>query len=136
MSWYSDDNFDIYMTLNRMFGPYAPACWLLILCNVLTPQALWFKRIRTNIGGALRHLAARQCRDVDGTLRHCHHQSASRFSAVGLGDFPWHALGLDDASSVRSGSSLTLLFLFLRFLPAISISEMRDLVHEKSEGKP
>src|SRR5207253_2864429 len=48
MSWYSDDKFDIYMTLNRMFGPYAPAYWLLIFCNVLVPQAVWFKRIRIN----------------------------------------------------------------------------------------
>ena len=39
MSWYSDDKFEIYMTLNRMFGPYWPAYWLLIFCNVIVPQA-------------------------------------------------------------------------------------------------
>jgi molybdopterin-containing oxidoreductase family membrane subunit len=33
------------------------------------------------------------------------------------------------------GLFTTLLFLFLRVLPAISISEMRDLVHKKSKGK-
>ena len=31
-----------------MLGPYWPAYWLLILCNVLVPQAIWFRRIRTN----------------------------------------------------------------------------------------
>ena len=48
MAWYSDDKFEIYMTLNRMFGPYCAGFWLLIFCNVLVPQALWFKRVRTN----------------------------------------------------------------------------------------
>ncbi len=50
MSWYSDDKFEWYMTLNRMFGPYAPAYWLVIFCNVGVNQLVWFKRIRTNPG--------------------------------------------------------------------------------------
>jgi hypothetical protein len=33
------------------------------------------------------------------------------------------------------GLFLTLLFLFIRFLPIISISEMRVLVEEEGEGK-
>ena len=60
------------------------------------PAGLWFKQIRTNPCGALRHRAAGECRDVDGALRHRHHESASRFHAVGVGHFPRHALGLDD----------------------------------------
>ncbi len=38
----------MYMTQNRMLGPYAPAYWALILCNVIVPQALWSVRVRAN----------------------------------------------------------------------------------------
>ena len=38
--------YERYMTLNRMFGPYAPIYWCLIACNIVTPQFLWFRKIR------------------------------------------------------------------------------------------
>ena len=41
MAWYSGDIFEIYMMMNRAFGPYGWVFWLLMLCNVLVPQALW-----------------------------------------------------------------------------------------------
>ena len=131
MSWYSDDKFEIYMTLNRMFGPYAPAYWLLIFCNILVPQAVWFKTHPHQSRGALRHRAARECRHVDRALCHRRHQSASRFPAVVVGHLSRHALGLDDVDRLVRACSSRCFFLFLRLLPAISISEMRDLVHEK-----
>ena len=37
------------MILNRLFGPYAPLYWGLLLCNVLVPQVLWFWRVRSNV---------------------------------------------------------------------------------------
>src|SRR5213596_2002791 len=46
MAWYGDNRFDVYMSLNRMFGPYAFQFWSLIACNVVAPQALWIKRLR------------------------------------------------------------------------------------------
>jgi len=46
MAWYSGNQAEIFMMLNRMFGPYAPAFWGLIACNVLVPQALGFRRTR------------------------------------------------------------------------------------------
>jgi molybdopterin-containing oxidoreductase family membrane subunit len=46
--YYSADVFEKFMIWNRMTGPYAPFYWALILCNVVTPQFLWSKRIRTN----------------------------------------------------------------------------------------
>ena len=49
MSWYSGNTFERYMTLNRMLGPYAAAYWALILTNVIIPQSLWFKRVRTSV---------------------------------------------------------------------------------------
>jgi molybdopterin-containing oxidoreductase family membrane subunit len=36
------------MMLNRMKGPYAFQYWMLIVCNGLIPQLLWFKTVRRN----------------------------------------------------------------------------------------
>jgi Ni/Fe-hydrogenase subunit HybB-like protein len=46
--YYSADVYEKFMIWNRMTGPYAPFYYCLIFCNVITPQFLWFKRIRTN----------------------------------------------------------------------------------------
>jgi Ni/Fe-hydrogenase subunit HybB-like protein len=48
--YYSADIYEKYMILNRMTGPYAPFYYVLILCNVITPQFLWSKKIRTSPG--------------------------------------------------------------------------------------
>src|ERR1700722_5283969 len=46
--YYSADVYEKFMIWNRMTGPYAPFYYCLIFCNVITPQFLWFKSIRTN----------------------------------------------------------------------------------------
>src|SRR5436309_2016266 len=48
-AWYSGDIFEKYMMMNRMFGSYGWMYWLLILFNVLVPQALWIAKVRTNV---------------------------------------------------------------------------------------
>src|SRR6185369_9217458 len=49
MAWYSGDLFEKYMMMNRMFGPYGWMYWLLILFNILIPQALWFRSLHANV---------------------------------------------------------------------------------------
>src|SRR3989440_1676932 len=46
ISWYSGRKYEGFVPMNRIFGPYAFYYWLLITCNVIIPQALWFKRVR------------------------------------------------------------------------------------------
>ncbi len=48
--YYSADIYEKFMIWNRMTGPYAPFYYCLIFCNVITPQFLWSKRIRTSPG--------------------------------------------------------------------------------------
>ncbi len=48
MSWYSGNPFELYMMVNRAFGPRGIHFWLLMFFNVLAPQALWAKRVRTS----------------------------------------------------------------------------------------
>jgi Ni/Fe-hydrogenase subunit HybB-like protein len=45
--WFSANDYESFMILNRMKGPYAPLYWFLITCNGIVPQLLWFKKIRT-----------------------------------------------------------------------------------------
>src|SRR5450759_401117 len=49
MAFYSGNPLDRYMIMNRMTGPYRVEYWVLILCNIAIPQALWSKRVRNNI---------------------------------------------------------------------------------------
>jgi Ni/Fe-hydrogenase subunit HybB-like protein len=126
-AFYSAERYEIYVTKNRAIGPYAPVYWSLILCNVITPQLLWFKRIRrtpwmlfcvamvVNVGMWLERyviVVTSLHRDFDPS-------SWGNYS----GTF-W-----DYATFVGTiGLFLTLIFLFIRFLPMISIFEMRTLL--------
>jgi Ni/Fe-hydrogenase subunit HybB-like protein len=132
MSWYSDDKFDIYATLNRMFGPYAPIYWLLIFCNVIVPQVVWFKKVRTNPGAlfviALLVNIGMWTERFVIVITSLHRDFLP--SSWGI----YNPTAWDWMTLLGSfGLFLSLLFLFLRVLPAISISEMRTLVRERKE---
>lgn len=49
MAAYSGNQYEGFTFLNRMGGPYWWAYWIMMSCNVITPQLFWFKKIRTNI---------------------------------------------------------------------------------------
>src|SRR6185436_9006381 len=46
IAWYSGNLFEGFAFINRMFGPFWWAYFLMVSCNVLVPQAFWIKRIR------------------------------------------------------------------------------------------
>jgi molybdopterin-containing oxidoreductase family membrane subunit len=129
MAWYSNNEFEQYVVLNRLFGPYAWVYWLLLACNCLLPQALWSTRVRKNV--LLLWLIAMVV-NVGMWLE--------RFVIVVTSlhrDFLPSSWGMyyptiwDWATFIGTiGLFLCLLFLFLRFLPVISIFEMRTLLPE------
>src|SRR5438552_1794074 len=49
LSLYSGNKFDVFLVQQRLHGPYAPFYFALILCNILTPQLLWFYEMRHNV---------------------------------------------------------------------------------------
>ena len=133
MAWYGGNPHEQFLAKNRAFGPYWPAYWSLILCNILTVQLLWFKKIRTrpwllwlvamviNTGMWLERYVI-----VVVSLTRDFMPSIWR---------SYHGTRWDVATFLGSiGLFLALIFLFIRFLPVISISEMRMLVDE-TEGK-
>ncbi|MFN7916230.1 MAG: NrfD/PsrC family molybdoenzyme membrane anchor subunit [Vicinamibacterales bacterium] len=134
MAWYSANYYEGFMMLNRIGGPYWPQYWALIFCNVIFPQLLWFKKIRMNVP-MLFVIAA--VVNVGMWLE--------RFVIIVLSlhrDFLPSSWGMfrptfwDWSTYVGTiGLFLTLFFLFIRLLPAISIFEMRTIVPEaKVEG--
>src|SRR6202040_1991930 len=49
MAFYSGDQYDRYLILNRMTGPYAVVYWSLIVCNIVIPQAMWSRKVRASV---------------------------------------------------------------------------------------
>lgn len=129
MAWYSGSPHESYLIYNRLFGPYAPTFWGLIFCNGLVPQLLWSRRVRSNV--LLLFIIAL----IVNTG-----MWLERFVIVVTSlhrDFLPSSWGIytptfwDWSMFVGTiGLFLSLLFLFLRVLPAISIFEMRELVPE------
>jgi len=131
-AYYSGNEAERYMALNRALGPYAWSYWALIACNIVTPQVLWFPRMRrsipvlfmvsliVNVGMWLERFVI-----VVISLHRDFLPSAWRMYYPTAWDFT-HLLG-------SIGLFLTLLFLFIRLLPMISIFELRALVHETEE---
>jgi Ni/Fe-hydrogenase subunit HybB-like protein len=132
MAWYSANPYEEFMLINRLSGPYAPLYWALLLCNVAVPQLLWLGRVRAN-PAALFVIAL--VVNVGMWLE--------RFIIIVTSlhrDFLPSSWGMfyptfwDWATFFGSiGLFVALLFLFLRFLPMISIFEMRELVSEMDE---
>jgi hypothetical protein len=117
-----------------MRGPYAPVYWTVIFCNVAVPQLMWWKKVRlsaltlfsisiiVNIGMWLERfmiIVTSLHRDFLPSSWDVFYPTFWDFATLfgSLGAFGW------------------LFLMFVRFLPAISISEMRKLALEKREGE-
>ncbi len=130
--WYSANTYEEYLVVNRARGPYMLAFWALILCNVIVPQFLWSQRVRTapvvlwiiaviaNVGMWLERFVI-----VITSLHRDYLPSSWDMYYPTFWDWSTFAGTI--------GLFLFLLFLFIRFLPMISIFEMRELVHHSQE---
>ncbi|HXR56279.1 MAG TPA: NrfD/PsrC family molybdoenzyme membrane anchor subunit [Casimicrobiaceae bacterium] len=129
-AYYSADAYEIAMIKIRYFGPYAPISWSVILCNVLIPQALWSGKLR-------RTPLALFCLGLVVLLG----MWLERFMIIVASlerDFlpsSWHMFYptfWDLATLAGSVGAFAFMFLlFLRFLPAISMSELRKEAREE-----
>ncbi|MGH9335930.1 MAG: NrfD/PsrC family molybdoenzyme membrane anchor subunit, partial [Vicinamibacteria bacterium] len=133
IAWYSGNIYESYAMNNRMEGPYAPLYWMLIFCNVIVIQALWLRRVRrspfvlfvialvVNVGMWLERFVI-----IVASLHRDYMPSAWGMYKPTLWDWSTYIGTI--------GLFLTLLYLFIRFLPMISIFEMRELISESQEG--
>jgi len=126
-AWYSASPHEQFMMYNRMFGPYGLFYWTLISINVVMIQLLWFKSIRTNtlglfimsifvnIGMWLERFVI-----IVTSLNRDFVPSSWGMYYPTIWDFMtfFGTLGL----------FLTLFLLFLRFVPMISMFEVKTLL--------
>ena len=49
IAWYSGSMYESFAFLNRAFGQYAWAYWIMVSCNVFVPQIFWFRKARQSI---------------------------------------------------------------------------------------
>ena len=49
ISWYGGNAYEGFIFKMRATGPYAWAYWIMVSCNVLSPQIFWFRRLRRSI---------------------------------------------------------------------------------------
>ena len=135
LAWYGDNPYEKFMVLNRVTGPYAFQYASLIACNVLIPQVLWLRRVRSspvllfvialvvNVGMWLERYV------IIVTSLHRDFMP----SAWGI----YSGTAWDVATFVGTiGLFLALMFLFIRFLPMISIFEMRTILPEAKVEEP
>jgi molybdopterin-containing oxidoreductase family membrane subunit len=130
-AWYSGSPTEQYTLFYRLTGNYAPLFWLQLFCNVLVPQIVWWPRARrsvavlfvvslfVNVGMWLERfviIVSSLSRDyvpsIWGTYAPTFWDWATFLGSIGL--------------------FVTMLLLFIRFLPVISMFEMRELVEEKT----
>lgn len=126
-AWYSGNPADRFWLFNRTLGPYWWVFAALMACNILVPQALWFGKVRTtplllfvtalviNVGMWLERYG------IIVVSLHRDYLPSSWGMYTGTN---W-----DRATYLGTiGLFLTLLFVFIRVLPMISIFEMRHLL--------
>jgi Ni/Fe-hydrogenase subunit HybB-like protein len=130
----SGDRYESATIIGRMTGPYAWACWLMLGCNALLPQLYWSRRIRTHVPAML----------VISILINVG-MWLERFVIIVTGQhrsflpstwFDFHPTLVDASTFLGTfGLFLTLFVLFVRFVPILSMSEVKGLSPESTETR-
>jgi Ni/Fe-hydrogenase subunit HybB-like protein len=129
MGWYSGSGYDAFLHWNRLHGPYHYFYYMLWACNILAPQVLWIRKIRTSPAWLFV---------VSGVILIGMWLERFIIVVVSLSrDFLTSSFGMyyptrwDWMTFIGTiGLFLCAMFLFVRILPMISIFEMRTLLPE------
>ena len=135
IAWYSGNHYERFAFMNRAFGPYAWAYWIMITCNVISPQVFWFKKARTSIPmlfvvSILVNIGMWFERFVI-IVTSLHRD----FLPSSWGYFTSHDLG----HLVLLGSFglfFTMFCLFMRFLPMMAIAEVKAVLPQANPHGP
>ena len=126
---YSGEIYESFAFINRAFGQYAWAYWIMVSCNVICPQLFWFKAIRRNVWvifiiTLFVNLGMWFERFVITVT-----SLANDFLPSSWGWF--EPTWVDVGTFVGSfGLFMTLFLLFIRFLPVLAISEIKGVMPE------
>ena len=135
IAWYSGNPYEQFTFINRAFGPFAWAYWTMVTCNVLVPQAFWFKKCRTN-----PWIIIILCIGVNiGMWFERFVIIATSLTRTWLPS-SWHYFKptIWDISTLIGSFGLffTLFLLFIRFLPAVAMFEVKFASDHAHAGHP
>lgn len=127
IAWYSGVQAEQFVFLNRAMGPYAWAYWIMVSCNVIFPQFFWVKKIRRSIPfmfviGVLVNVGMWFERFVITIT------SLSRDYLPA--SWAYYTPTLTDAGILLGSFGLffTLLLLFTKTMPVVSIAEVKAVI--------
>jgi molybdopterin-containing oxidoreductase family membrane subunit len=133
ISWYSGNPVEGFVFINRAFGPYAWAYWIMVTCNVAIPQVFWSKRVRSNpwiiFGVAFCVNVGMWFERFVIIVTSLHRDFLP--SSWGVYVPTWVEV-LTLAGSF--GLFFTLFLLFLRYLPMIAIAEVKGIMYKQRHG--
>jgi molybdopterin-containing oxidoreductase family membrane subunit len=125
--WYSPDKYERALILNRMTGPYAGYYWTLILCNIILPQSLWFNKVRST--PSLLFVVSLIVQTGMWLERYVIIVTSLQRDFVPSSWGMYWFTKWDLMTLLGTMGFFTLLFfLFIRFMPAISIFEIRGML--------
>ena len=134
IAWYSGNPYERFAFTNRAFGPYAWAYWIMVSCNVISPQLFWFKKIRQNI--ALIWIIT-----IFVNIGMWFERFVITITSLSRdflpGSWGYFSPTLFDGLTLLGSFGLffTLFLLFVRFLPIIAISEVKSIMHKQNHTK-
>lgn len=124
-AWYSANPFEAHIAADRATGVYAWLFWIQITCNVLVPQLLWWRKIRRNI--PLLFIIALLVNVGMWVERYVIVVSSLHQDFMPSAWGVYHGTIWDYATLLGTfGLFLSLMFSFVRFLPSISVHELRE----------
>lgn len=133
IAWYSGGETERHVVINRALGHYAPAYWAMLAINVLAIQPLWFRSVRSS--PRLLFCIALLANVGMWLERYVIVVTSTEQSFLpGM----WRSVPATWVDGALLAGSLGLFFLlmmlFLRWLPAVSIYEMREQAHETGQA--
>ncbi|HEY2980920.1 MAG TPA: NrfD/PsrC family molybdoenzyme membrane anchor subunit [Anaerolineales bacterium] len=135
IAWYGGNPYELYAFKNRAFGDYWWAYWTMVSCNVVCPQLFWFRGVRrnmiivfvisifVNIGMWFERFVI-----IVTSLHRDYMPSNWAYYSPTWVDI-WQFIG-------TFGLFLTLFLLFMRFLPAIAIGEVKGVTPQADPHHP
>jgi Ni/Fe-hydrogenase subunit HybB-like protein len=135
IAWYSGNPFERYVFLNRAFGPLWWGYWTMIICNVIVPQAFWFKRIR-------RHVLIVWVLSILVNIGMWFERFEIVITSLHRDFLPssWGYYGptaVDILTYIGTfGLFFTLFLIFLRFLPLVAIAEVKGVTPQADPHHP
>ena len=127
IAWYGGNGFEKFTFLNRALGPYAWAYWIMVTCNVVTPQLFWFRKLRRSIPFLL---AASVAVNIGMWFERFVIVVTSLSRDYLPSSWGYYMPTWVDLLTLLGSFGLffTLFLLFLRFLPIVAMAEVKSVM--------